>query len=234
MCGRYTITRGERELTEQFAVQGTLEFQPRFNIAPTQMIPVIVNEAGAVWRPMRWGLIPFWARDQSMGARMINARGETLAEKPAFRRSLESRRCLVHADGFYEWRMNRERVKSPVYFHLEDRGLFCFAGLLDRWLSPEGLDVFSFTIITTKANEVILPVHERMPVILAPGDYSLWLDPEETRKERLIPLLGGDPNGALVYHSVSRVVNSPRTDSPECVQEVEDPVGTDLWGRMSD
>jgi putative SOS response-associated peptidase YedK len=234
MCGRYTITRGERELTEHFAVQGTLEFQPRFNIAPTQVVPVIVNEAGPVWRQMRWGLVPFWAKDLSIGAGMINARGDTLPEKPAFRRSFQSRRCLVPADGFYEWRINRERVKSPVYFRFKDRGLFCFAGLWDRWQSPGGLEVLSFTIITTKANEMILPVHDRMPVILAPEDYGLWLDPEETREERLSPLFRGDPNGTLVYHSVSRVVNSPRTDSLECVQEVENPVGTDLWGRLAD
>lgn len=234
MCGRYTLTRGQREVAERFSVQESLpiEFEPRYNIAPTQTVPVIVSEGERWLQNFRWGLIPFWAKDASIGARMINARAETLSEKPAFRKLFEKRRCLVPSDGFYEW-AKTGHGKIPVRIQMATKDLFCFAGLWDCWRSPDGAELRSFTIITTAANELLRPVHDRMPVILQERDFDLWLNPTEKRKESLQPLMRSFGSEEMVYYSVSTLVNSPRNDDPKCTEPV---VGSerDTLGEITD
>lgn len=220
MCGRYTLIHGLGELKDRFGFRGEgLDLLPRYNLAPGQEAPVIVSDGGRrVVRMMRWGLVPVWAKDEKIGNRMINARSETLAEKPAFRRLLTKRRCLVLADGFFEWRtIPGRKGKYPIRLVLNGEGPFAFAGLWDAWKSPEGGTLESFTIITTAANKLIQPIHERMPVILKKKDEELWLDPDVDDADALSALLKAYPDREMKYYDVSRAVNNPRNDSPACI-----------------
>ena len=230
MCGRYTLSSPADLIADLFGLTEMPELALRFNIAPTQEAPVVRvrKEAGnseATGRRrldlLRWGLVPFWADDPKIGNRMINARAESVATKPAFRRSFERRRCLVVADGYYEWK--KEGVgKQPYRVHRPDDRPFAFAGLWDRWYDRGGgqpgdappLD--SFTIVTTDASPEIAGLHDRMPVVVDPADFDLWLDPATTDLVRLEALLR--PSAAdLEAYPVSRLVNSPSNDAPECV-----------------
>jgi putative SOS response-associated peptidase YedK len=166
---------------------------------------------------MRWGLIPHWAKEAKVGARMINARAETLTERASFRPLLRTRRCLVPASGFYEW---HPTTKVPHYVHPKDADVFAFAGLHDVWRDPEGEEIASYTIITTTPNALLAPIHDRMPVILRPADQDAWLDPDETEPEPLLALLKPYPARAMVAYPVSRAVNSPRNDGPELLERV--------------
>lgn len=220
MCGRYVLAQTEG-IPDRFELQLPLsefsEFvRPRFNVAPTQTMPVIIRESPKRLELMRWGLIPSWAKDPSIGNRMINARAETVAEKPAFRRSLRYRRCLIPATGFYEWQKGPQ--KTPYHFALKTGKLFAFAGLWDTWLDPTGSEIRSYTIITTQANALLAPVHDRMPAILRREDEDLWGDPEETDASRVIPLLTPYPAEEMAAYPVSPAVNNPRNDSPVLVQ----------------
>ena len=232
MCGRFTLTKEMREIAARFGVNyprgysgtGTIDpapaelpaLSPRWNIAPTQMV-IVVNDTGERQLvPMRWGLIPSWAKDESIGNRMINARAETIAVKPAFRAALKKRRCIIPADGFYEWQ-KQGRFKQPVRIVLKSRESFGFAGLWEHWTSPDGGEVFSCTIITTTANELLKRVHERMPVILLREDEAEWLDRKIQEPEKLLPLLKPFPSDEMEYYPVSRRVNAPANDSPECI-----------------
>jgi len=217
MCGRYTLATSEAALQAEFGLDEIpADYRPRYNIAPGQEVLAVIRDGDrlrAGW--LRWGLIPFWAGDPSIGNRMINARAETLATKPAFRQAFERRRCLILADGFYEWQA-QGAAKVPYWIHLEDRRPFAFAGLWDRWRPPEGDPVVSCTIVTTQATEALRPIHERMPVILPPGARERWLDPEAGQEERIAllrPYAGAD----LATHAVTTLVNSPRNDTPECI-----------------
>jgi putative SOS response-associated peptidase YedK len=217
MCGRYTLATSEAALQAEFGLDEIpADYRPRYNIAPGQEVLAVIRDGDrlrAGW--LRWGLIPFWAGDPSIGNRMINARAETLATKPAFRQAFERRRCLILADGFYEWQA-QGAAKVPYWIHLEDRRPFAFAGLWDRWRPPEGEPVVSCTIVTTQATEALRPIHERMPVILPPGARERWLDPEAGQEERIAllrPYAGAD----LAAHAVTTLVNSPRNDTPECI-----------------
>lgn len=225
MCGRYSLVVPDTsELALRFDFEGGEEPRPpRFNIAPTQEVLAVTRDAGDsrnAARAMRWGLIPFWAKDRSIGNRMINARAETVDTSSAFRRAFERRRCLVVADGFYEWlKVGKERV--PMRVSLRSGEPFAFAGLWDTWRSPEGEPVASCTIITTTANAVMEPVHDRMPVILPEHAESAWLDAAGARsaselKGLLIPYAGSD----LEVYEVSKLVNSPRNDTPEVMARV--------------
>ena len=170
MCGRFKAGFEFREIKVRWQIFNDLDFAPHYNIAPTQMHPIVVARAGAVEaRLMRWGLVPYWAKDQAIGNKMINARSETLAERPAFRDLLSSRRCLVPADGFYEWH-KEGKTKQPMLIHVKDRELFGFAGLWDRWKKPDGTLLESFTIATCAPNELMRGIHDRMPVIIHAGD----------------------------------------------------------------
>jgi putative SOS response-associated peptidase YedK len=189
---------------------------PRYNIAPTQAVAVVrAGEGGRRLDGLRWGLIPSWAKDEALGDRMINARAETLAEKPAFRSAFRARRCLIVADGFYEWRKVGGR-KQPHCIAFRDRRPFGFAGLWERWEGGADGPVESCTIVTTSANEVVAPIHDRMPVILDPMEFTLWLDPGVTDTSRVADLLRPYAPDLLEAYPVSLLVNNPANDSPAC------------------
>jgi putative SOS response-associated peptidase YedK len=218
MCGRYALTIVGPRLAQLFGIDAVPDLAPRYNVAPTQMAPLV--RQGADGRAMfmaRWGLIPSWAKDPSIGNRMINARGESVAGKPAFRAAFRRRRCLVPATGFFEWRRSG-RSKQPYYIRLRDGEPFALAGLWELWRDPQGGAVESFTIITTDANESLRALHERMPVILSPGDFSRWLDPAVAEPDSLRALLRPYPAEATVAHAVSTRVNSPANDDPDCLE----------------
>jgi putative SOS response-associated peptidase YedK len=226
MCGRY----GESKILAQ--VKGKVPFfraesalKPRYNIAPTQMAPVIVNQGEAVLKDMRWGLIPFWAKDEEIGNRMINARAETVREKPSFRNSLKRKRCLVLADFFYEWqKIPGSTRKQPMCIHLRDQEPFVFAGLWDTWKKPDDAkdaEVESYIIITCEPNDLMRPIHHRMPVILKPDHYDQWLDPKNEDVDGLAKLLVPFPEKEMAAHPVSTLVNNPRFDDPRCIEPVK-------------
>jgi putative SOS response-associated peptidase YedK len=219
MCGRFTLTIGPEQLQETFPwVEIPNEFFPRFNIAPTQPVAVIPNDGKDRMDFFVWGLIPFWAKDPEIGSRLINARSETLAEKPAFRGSYRYKRCLVLADGFYEWRQEPGvKTKTPMYIQLRSKKPFAFAGLWDEWHSKDGSEVRSCTIITTQPNSMMEAIHNRMPVILDPNAYADWLAPGEKDPASLEHILRPYPDDDMRAFPVSRTVNSPRNDSPECI-----------------
>ncbi|MBS1796143.1 MAG: SOS response-associated peptidase [Acidobacteria bacterium] len=224
MCGRFASRAKPEEVEREFKV-GKLNpkiFEPRYNIAPTQTIAAVIESGGArIAGLLRWGLIPAWAKDDSMAARMINARAETLAEKPSFRSAFRARRCIVPASGFYEWAKKGAGAKQPFYFYLKDKDLFGFAGLWEEWLDKAtGELVETCTIITTEANAVLEPVHDRMPVILKPENYDEWLDEDEKDTKRLGKLLVPYPAAEMSSHPVSRAVNSPAHDSPDLIKAV--------------
>ena len=191
MCGRFRLGKGKEALKKYFGPDVDLEFPPRYNIAPTQRVVTIRQNAEAPVREaslMRWGLVPFWAKDPSIGYKMINARSETVAAKPAYRECLKRRRCLIPADGFYEWK-KLDKGKQPFCFVMNDDSVFALAGLWDRWKTPEGDVLETCTILTTTPNELLADVHDRMPVILGPDHYDLWLDPGFSNTEEIVALL---------------------------------------------
>ncbi len=226
MCGRFTLTIPPELIGDFFDVSGPLAWTPRYNIAPTQPVAVVANRPARALEEFRWGLIPRWAEDAAIGHRLINARSETLAEKPSFKGAYRQRRCLVLADGFYEWR-KQGRQRIPLRFVLRSRDPFAFAGLWERW-EPEGGDaIHSCTIVTTEANDVVRPVHDRMPVILPREAHDRWLDPEPAEPATLQPLLAPYPAAEMEAYEVSPAVNSVKVDTPECIA----PVGQgDLFG----
>ena len=220
MCGRFTLTDPDADLAVQFNLPEIPEMSPRYNIAPTQPVAAVRIAPGTALREMvllRWGLIPFWAKDLSIGARMINARSETVAEKPAFRAAFRRRRCLVVADGFYEWQ-KQNGAKQPYHIRLQDTRPFAFAGLWEHWEGPDGSEIESCTLLTTQPNDLLKPLHNRMPVILHPRDYNLWLDPEIQDTSALRPLFHPYPPHDMEAYPVSRWVNSPDNDEPRCIQ----------------
>jgi putative SOS response-associated peptidase YedK len=226
MCGRFTTTFEFSDIRVRWNLDRDLpRYAPRFNIAPEQVsptIPVIVrSEGGNKCRLMHWGLIPYWAKDPSIGNRMINARAETLTDKPAFKHLVGERRCIIPADGFYEWRKEGKR-KVPMWVHLKNREPFGLAGLWDVWRKLDGTPVESFTIITTEPNELVRPVHDRMPVILRPEDEEQWLDVSRTSFAKARSFLKPLPAEMMDAHDVSTIVNSAKYDGPECIQPVAD------------
>ena len=217
MCGRFTLTTNLGAIAARFGVARFLEeVGPRYNIAPTQTVIVVNNDGSRHLTEMRWGLIPSWATDPAIGNRMINARAETVATKPAFRVALRKRRCLIPANGFYEWQPVGRR-KQPVYITLKTRESFSFAGLWEAWTAPNGQEIKSCTIVTTEANDLLKPIHDRMPVILIKEAESTWLDPAIQDPAKLLPLLRPYPTDEMVAQPVSTWVNNPEHDGPECV-----------------
>ena len=223
MCGRFTSQAKPAEIEQEFDVEITDEklFVPRYNIAPTQIIPVILEKQGKrIIEGLRWGLIPSWAKDDSIGNKLINARAETLAEKPSFKNAFQSRRCLIPASGFYEWMKQAKGAKQPFYFSLKDKEIFGFAGLYEQWQDKEtGKQLETFTIITTEANQVLEPIHERMPVILKAENYAQWLDAKEKDINKLQQLLAPYPSDEMASYAVSKAVNAPGNDGEKLIEK---------------
>jgi putative SOS response-associated peptidase YedK len=212
MCGRFSLTVSEAELNLRFELEGGIApYDPRYNGAPTQLLAVITNQEQHRLSYFKWGLIPSWAKEASIGNKMINARAETISEKPSYRIPLRSQRCLVPSDGFYEWKQNGKKV--PYRIFLKEPRIFCFAGIWEKWKAPDGNLVHSFSIITTSANAFMKSIHERMPVILSPEDETNWLN--GTNEATLLSLLKPCPAEIMDAHPVSDLVNSPRNDGPE-------------------
>ena len=239
MCGRYTLTSSGEELARHFEAQPVLDLEPRFNVAPTQPVPIVrIADAGddgatAGERRVvvhRWGLIPSWAKDASIGNRMINARSETAASKPAFRDAMRERRCLVPLTGFFEWRRQGGR-KQPSWFHpaAGDEPLWAAAGLWERWWDGEGRLVHSCTILTTDANTAVRELHDRMPVLLAAADYARWLDPRLDDPAALRELLAPWPAERTAVRRVSDRVNDARAEGPELLGPPEPPAQGELF-----
>ena len=222
MCGRFTLTVDPAELQDAFGdYTFPPQFAPRFNIAPTQPVLAIPNNGENRAGFFAWGLIPFWAKDPSIGNRLINARGETLAEKPSFRGSYKYKRCLILADGFYEWKSQPgTKVKVPHLIHMKNRQPFAFAGLWDEWLSPDGSQIRSCTVVTIEPNELMAPIHNRMPVILPSNAYAQWIDPAVRTPESLQMFIKPYPAEEMAAYPVSTLVNNPKNDRAECVVPV--------------
>ncbi len=224
MCGRFTLTDPNVDLAVQFSLPQIPDMPPRYNIAPTQPVAAVRQAAADQARELvmlHWGLIPFWAKDPKIGARLINARSETAADKPSFRTAFRRRRCLVLADGFYEWQ-KQNGTKQPFFIHLRDARPFAFAGLWERWEGPDSDLIESCTLLTTEPNDLLRLVHNRMPVILHPDDYALWLDPTVQKPELLQPLLRPFPPQEMEAYAVSRFVNSPDNDTATCIERLPD------------
>jgi putative SOS response-associated peptidase YedK len=217
MCGRFTLRTPLHLLMRHFNLSAQEEWQLplRYNIAPTQEIAVVVEtDAGRALEMMRWGLIPSWSKDPKLGPPLFNARSETVAEKPSFRTALRRRRCLIPADGFYEWK-KEGKLKLPFYIRRPDEQPFAFAGLWEQWQ-----DVTSCTVLTTTANDLMKPLHDRMPVILSPNDYDVWLDLRNDDPEKLKYLFEPLPDDELVALPVNTVVNNARHDAPDCIESM--------------
>ena len=222
MCGRFSQTATPDTISEQFEVNEPPLFRPRYNIAPSQQVATIRLSTESAKREcvmLRWGLIPSWAKDPKIGNQCINAKAETVAEKPSFRAAFKKRRCLVIADGFYEWQVQGTR-KQPMWIGLRDKRPFAFAGLWEHWKPAEGAPIETCTIITTEPNQIMQNIHNRMPVILTPQDYDLWLDPMMQQVETVNRLLRPFTSDELVAYPVSTLVNSPRYDAPQCLEPV--------------
>ena len=231
MCGRYTITEDPSELGKLVRfISKVIDFKPRYNLAPRAQAPVLVWENGQpVLKPMRWGLIPSWSKDETIGDKLTNARADTIAEKASYRRPFQKQRCLIPADGFYEWQTT-PTGKQPFRFTLKDGGFFCMAGLWEKWVRPPVMDelnlddtepsagqlVETFTIITTEPNPMVAAVHNRMPVILGPEHYQWWLEPK-FEPEFLKTLLRSYPAEEMACCRVSKLVNNAKHDSPDCL-----------------
>jgi putative SOS response-associated peptidase YedK len=223
MCGRYRLSTHPHALYEQFALElvnpDEREIPPRYNIAPTQ--PVLAVRLRPDGRRelvlLHWGLIPHWAKEPSIGNRMINARAETVAEKPSFRNALRRRRCLVPADGFYEWQKRGAGPKQPYDIAREDGAPFAFAGLWEHWQGPNGEEIESCAIVTTAANGMMRSIHDRMPVILAPEDYEAWLAGERERPADVLPLLAPRDWPGMRVRPISTFVNNARHEGSECI-----------------
>lgn len=221
VCGRYTQTAKLDHLVGRFGInEPDFDLAPRYNLAPNQPAPVVgvrpdTPELRSL-RLMRWGLVPYWAKDPRIGNKMINARAETLGQRPAFKHLLSSNRCLVLADGFYEW-FKDGRTKTPMRFVLQSEAPFAFAGLWDRWRQADDKILYSFTIITTEPNALVGQIHNRMPAILRPEDEGHWLDPTVTNAGAITRLLKPYPAEWMKSYCVSRIVNSPANDIPDCI-----------------
>jgi len=223
MCGRYRLTAKERYLRDHFGLEGDVSWAPRWNIAPTQQVPVIRQdrkEPKRTFALLRWGLIPYWAKEPSIGFKTINAMSESAAEKPAFREAMKRRRCLIPADGFYEWEKLGTKVKQPYNFGMTDDSLFAFAGLWERWRDPAGEFIETCTILTTKPNSLVADVHDRMPAILKPEDYDLWLDPGMTEVALVADSLELFNPRLMKKYPVSTRVNRAENDDQQCAQEI--------------
>ncbi len=220
MCGRFAQYSIKPVIADEFGVEKIgFDPEPSYNIAPGQDIAAVVGGDTRQLIKLRWGLVPSWAKDPSIGYRMINARSETINEKPSFRDAFKRHRCLIIADGFYEWRKDG-KVKRPFYIRLKTEKPFGFAGLYDKWRSPEGEEISTCTIITISANELLKPIHDRMPVVVSNEDEALWLDHNIHDKEQLDRILRPYDSEKMDAYEVTTFVNTPANNSEECIRSV--------------
>jgi putative SOS response-associated peptidase YedK len=218
VCGRFTLrTKAEVLRAELDLAELPSDLTARFNVAPTQPVAIVPNRVPRRLGLVRWGLIPFWAKDPSIGNRQINARAETLLDKPAYREAFAQRRCLVVADGFYEWKKEGKR-KIPIFIHRPDDAPFAFAGLWEVWRAPDGSKIASCAIVTTEPNDLLRPIHDRMPVILPREAWEKWLAPGAAPPRDLLALLRPSPSDFLTTTVVSTYVNTPDHEGPECIE----------------
>ncbi|MEO1393784.1 MAG: SOS response-associated peptidase [Cyanobacteria bacterium J06634_5] len=225
MCGRFTQTQSGEAIAQAFDLSTVPKTQPRYNIAPTQIIEAIAQpDKDREYRLFKWGLVPSWSKDPTIGNRMFNARAETVAEKPSFRAPFKRRRCLILADGFYEWRREGKQ-KQPYYIQVTQQdkpSLFGFAGLWEKWEGSEGSYLETCTILTTEPNELMSPIHNRMPVIIHPDDYDLWLDSALQDGQHLQHLLRPYDAEEMQRYPVSKTVNNARNETPECIEPMSE------------
>ncbi|RJP21214.1 MAG: SOS response-associated peptidase [Candidatus Omnitrophota bacterium] len=220
MCGRFTLITNAQLISKILQLNRTPTLQPRYNIAPTQPVAAVRQRTGSEERELeflRWGLIPSWAKDSKIGSRLINAKSETVFEKPAFRSAIRRRRCLIPADGFFEWKREGKQ-KQPFYIHMRDENPFVFAGLWECWKDAEGVETESCSILTTQANALMRPLHDRMPVIIHPNDYGCWLDTTVQDKETLQFLFQPYMKEQMIAVPVGSLVNSAANDCPACIE----------------
>jgi putative SOS response-associated peptidase YedK len=223
MCGRFNLRTPSRDLVEIFQLLREPELKPRYNIAPTQPVAAIRQvDKFRELSLLRWGLVPSWSKDPNAGPPLINARAETIATKPAFRSAFKRRRCLIPADGFYEWQKTGAKAKQPFHIRMKNEHPFAFAGLWEHWEGGDSSTIDSCTIITTDANEVLRPIHDRMPVILRDEDYGRWLDPKLEDVGMLEGLLKPYAPEEMTAYPISTLVNSPRNESAACIEEARD------------
>jgi putative SOS response-associated peptidase YedK len=218
MCGRFARIVSDKKLREKYRLKETPQLDDRYNIAPSQPVAAVrATDGERELVLLKWGLIPSWSKDEKLGYKLINARSETVAEKPSFRSAFKQRRCLIPASGFYEWAKQETGRKQPFFISLRDGEPFSFAGLWERWHDPVGEEIQSCTILTTTANEVMQPIHERMPVILGPSSEEQWLDPQ-TSADALRSLLVPYSSEGMEARPVGLWVNNPRNDGPKCLE----------------
>jgi putative SOS response-associated peptidase YedK len=220
MCGRYAITSAPEAIRRLFGYEGNPNFPPRYNVAPTQPVPIVrLAEGKRQFALVRWGLIPAWVKDPRVFSLLINARGESLADKPAFRNAMRYRRCLFPADGFYEWRRAGER-KTPYYVRLKSGGPMAFAGLWESWMGPNGEELETAAIVTTRANRALASIHDRMPVIVEPEAFDFWLDSRKVDATTAAALIAPAREGVLDVYEVSPAVNRAENDIPALIEPV--------------
>ena len=220
MCGRFTLQTPVELLSEKFQFPEIIPLKPRYNIAPSQAVAVVLllpDDADRKLAMLRWGLLPAWVKDPAKVQQPINAKAETAAEKPMFRDAFKRRQCLVPADGFHEWKQEGGR-KQPVYIHMKDGDPFAIAGLWEHWEDKDGMVIESCTLLTTEPNVLLKPVHNRMPVILDQTDYEQWLDPDIQDVTRLKPLLRPYSPDEMTWYPVNLRVNNPKHDDPLCIE----------------
>ncbi|WP_026567269.1 SOS response-associated peptidase [Bacillus sp. UNC41MFS5] len=224
MCGRFTLTATFEEIIDRFEIQAFIEqenYEPSFNIAPSQAVHAVINDGKSNRMGfLKWGLVPPWAKDPAIGHKMINARAETLAEKPSFRKAFQKKRCLVIADSFYEWKRHEDKSKTPMRIKLKSDDLFAMAGIWEAWKSPEGKTLYTCSVITTGPNDLMKDIHDRMPVILKPDDEKIWLDPSGSNPNDLNKLLVPFDESLMETYEVSSLVNSPKNNSIELIQKI--------------
>lgn len=220
MCGRFVSNLPADKLKKVFNLIETPQLEPRFNVAPTQLVAVVRNQGDHNRLDLlKWGLVPSWSKDLSFGSHLINARSETVAEKPAFRHAIKYRRCIIPTSGFYEW-SHTDKKKQPYYIQLASNSPMCLAGLWETWKAPDGNNLETFTILTTAANRLIAPIHDRMPAILHPDTFNLWLSNNMHDPEQLQPFFQPFPVEEMIAYKVPDLVNNPRFDSPACIAQV--------------
>ena len=217
MCGRYSIAAKAEKLKKRFDVDVTEQYKPKFNAAPTQLLPVITSESPEGFSFFHWGMLPAWSNNRAVSTKLINARAETVSEKASFKMAFQRRRCIVPADGFYEWKALGKKTKVPYRFVMNNLEPFAFAGVWDEFETEKGEILHTFTIITTQANELVMPIHDRMPVILTPETEKIWLKNGSTDKE-LIQILQPYDDTQMEAYTVSSRVNNAANDDPEIIK----------------